>query len=472
MNETSTAAPSLVILLPGLVCGVALCFLAPARVFRNIVLPVVLLCPLYFNWKIKMLPPVDFGAAVIYPLGFAMLLRCMSRWRFSLVDLWVVLFAVSSCVADLTQGQTTNAGFELFGAIAGIVIPYMAGKLLIEQDNGREPFVARSVGLLSFAAILSAYEWHWKNNLFRLAFTPFFQDEIIPWHTQLRGGHGRISGPYAQGELAGMMFLIAVVLCVYLASPVGQAKRPIFERPTSHLWPQKQRSEMGHPRFWGTSGLWRTVAAGILLVSLYLTQSRGPELGVIVGLPIAWIGRTRHLLRNSVLVAVLLMLGGGVAYEALSSFAAAAALRAPTADEQETAAYRLVLLELYLPMAEHGGPWGAGPGFKTVGKYTSIDNEYLLVWLSRGYVGLASFLLIAGGTLYRLACAIVRKPLPIDRSLGFTLLGIFLGLLFTIATVFLGMQPLIFFFLIVGWAQALGVYPAGIQQPVFEQVYT
>jgi hypothetical protein len=184
------------------------------------------------------------------------------------------------------------------------------------------------------------------------------------------------------------------------------------------------------------------------------------------------IGRTRHLLRNSVLVAVLLLLGGGAAYEALSSFAAAAARRAPTSDEQETAAYRLVLLDLYLPMAEHGGPWGAGPGFNTVGKYTSIDNEYLLVWLTRGYIGLASFLLVAGGTLYHLGYAIVHNRQRIDRSLGFTLLGIFLGLLLTISTVFLAMQSLIFFFLIAGWAQALRVYPVGNRQPVFQKVYT
>jgi hypothetical protein len=123
-------------------------------------------------------------------------------------------------------------------------------------------------------------------------------------------------------------------------------------------------------------------------------------------------------------------------------------------------------------MAEHSGPFGLGPHFPVIGKYQSVDNEYLFVALTDGYIGLGSFLILCAGTVYNLVMAAAYNPQRLDRAFAFTLLGLFFGILVCIATVYLGLQPLIFFFMTVGWAQSLRVRPVPQPHAVFEQVYT
>jgi len=440
---------SIIILIPGFVCAFALFFRSPAWVFRCVVLPSILLLPLYYEWKVALLPPVDFSDAVMLPLGIAMAIRNMSRWRFSILDLFLILFALSQCTGDRILGQSTASVFELFDSLCKVVVPYMAGKLLIEQDNARSATLKQIVTLILAASLIGMYEFRGLDNPWRMAFGPFFKGEEIPWATQLRGGFGRISASFAQAEVAGMMIVYALLLAIFLGR--------------HYRWGERFRSMPGL-RLRKSS-----LVVTLLLLALYMTQSRGPELAFVCAIPIAFIGRRRRVLRTAVLVATFMLIGGSIAYESLVKYAAT---NAPTSEEQETAAYRAVLLESYLPMAEHSGPWGLGPHFPTIGKYKSVDNEYLFVALTDGYVGLGSFLILSAGTVYNLIMAAAYNPEKLDRAFSFTLLGLFMGILVCIATVYLGFQPLIFFFMTIGWAQAVRIRPAPQPHPVFQQVYT
>jgi hypothetical protein len=440
---------SIIILIPGILCTLALFFRSPAWVFRSVVLPSILLLPLYYEWKVALLPPVDFADAVLLPLGIAMLIRCMARWRFSVLDIFLILFALSQAAGDRMLGQSTGSIFELFDSFTMVVVPYMAGKLLIEQDDARSATLKQIVMLIFAASLIGMYEFFGLNNPWRIAFGPFFKGETIPWATQMRGGFGRVSASFAQAEVAGMMIVYAILLAIYLGK--------------NYHWGERFRSRAAiHLRK-------SSLVLMLLLLALYTTQSRGPELGLLFALPIAFIGRSRRVLRAAVLVVLLMIVCGGVAYEGLIKYAST---NAPTSEEQETAAYRAVLLEDYLPMAEHSGPWGLGPHFPTIGKYKSVDNEYLFVALTDGYIGLGSFLVLCGGTLYNLVMAAAYNPHKLDRAFAFTLLGLFLGTMVCIATVYLGFQPLIFFFMTIGWAQSVRVRDAPKAQVVFEQVYT
>jgi hypothetical protein len=440
---------SIIVLIPGILCAFALLFRSPAWVFRHIVLPSILLLPLYYQWKVKLLPPIDFAEAVLLPLGIGMAIRSMSRWRFSYLDLFLVLFAVSQAAGDRFLGQSTASIFELFDSICKVIVPYMAGKLLIEQDEARSATIKQIVMLIFAASLIAMYEFRGLNNLWRMAFGPFFKDDPIPWMTQLRGGNGRISGPFAQAEVAGMMIVYAILLSMFLGRHYHWGKR--FRRFPALRLPKS------------------TVVTALLFLALYMTQSRGPELECIIALPIALIGRSRRVLRTAAVVMLFMAVAGGIAYVSLIRYAAT---NAPTSEEQETAAYRAVLLEDYLPMARHSGPWGLGPNFPTIGKYKSVDNEYLFVALTDGYVGLGSFLILSGGTLINLIAAAAYNPQRLDRAFALTMLGLFFGTLVCIATVYLGFQPLIFFFLTVGWAQAVRVRKARQSHNVFAQVYT
>ena len=448
---------STIILIPAILSTLALFFWTPARVFRDVVLPSLLLLPLYYFWKVALLPPIDFADTAMLPLGIGMCLFSTRRWRFSIMDLWLILFVISSGAGDRLLGQNTPSVFELFDSVCRVLIPYMAGKLLIEEDGARAETIRRIVTLMAGALLIGAYECFGRNNPYRMVFKVFFPpSEPLDNVTQIRRGLGRVCGPYMQAELAGMMLIIGFMLLLYLSRYYEWGDR--FHR--FRAFPIRKAALVG----------------GTLFVGLLLTQSRGPELGLLFAAPIGLIGRSRRVLRTALIVSVLMVVGGAVAYEGVMGYAAT---HAPSSEEQQTAAYRAKLLENYLPMAEHSGAWGLGPRFPRLGEANSlygvqdsIDNEYLLLALTQGWVGLGTFLLLIGGTVYNLVAAAIANPEKRDRAFAFTLLGIFVGIVLTITTVYLGAQPQIFFFLLIGWSQAVRVRRAPQPHPVFAQVFT
>jgi hypothetical protein len=423
---------TIIVLMPALLCVITLCLWPDEKVFRNIVLPVVLLCPLIYLWKVALLPPIDFSDAVLLPLGVAMVLRSLRGWQFSLIDLWIALFVFSTFWADHTLGRSTTSIFELFDAVCTTLIPYMAGKLLIEGHDGRIPVVRRIVTLLVGISLVASIEFFAAVNPWERLFSQSFPHDLFDWTRQFRGGHARITGPFWQAELAGTMLMLGVILALWLARYAEGGQR--FR---SARWFPFRKS---------------TIFVATLVIGIFLTQSRGPELGLLFAVPIALIGRSRRVLRSTLLTMFFLALAGTTSYLAISNYAAS---RAPSSEEQQTAQYRAIMIKHYLPLAEHSGAWGFGPLFPTFSIYKSIDNEYLYVALVQGWVGLGTFLLASAGTLYHLVWGAIYHREKEDRAFAFTLLGAFLGFLVILATVFLGYQPHIFFFLIVGWAQAL-----------------
>jgi hypothetical protein len=394
------------------------------------------------------LPPIDVSQAVLVPLGLAILLTEWRHWRFSLIDLWVAVFIYSGYHADALNKLTTASTFEMFNGFTTVLVPYMAGKLLIERNGGRTTFVRRTVFCLFLASLIGAYEYKMGRNPFMMVFGPLFPGETFAWKTQIRWGFGRVSGPYGQSELAGMMIFTGLVLALYLGY--------------LNLWEPKFRQFEWLP---GTKSKW---ILGTLAFTLFMTQARGPWLGCLAAIPIALVGRSHRVLRRALITAVLLVIFGGAAYMALKVYTSGPA----TSVEQETASYRAQLLTNYMPIAIEGGPWGWGQLFPRVPGQESVDNEYLFVTLTQGWVGLACFCLIGLGTIYHLAMSTIFNPDKVDRMFAFSLLGILAGILITVYTVFLGNQPYELFFLLAGWAQAVRVYPEKHHSFAFAQVYT
>jgi hypothetical protein len=142
----------------------------------------------------------------------------------------------------------------------------------------------------------------------------------------------------------------------------------------------------------------------------------------------------------------------------------------PVTEQQQTAQYREQMIDNYIPIAEWGGAFGWGNSFPHVGGQESLDNEYLLVWLLQGYVGLTSLILIVvEGTASLVRAGIKARSIQ-DRHFVFTLLGALLGTAVCIYTVWLADQPYEIFFLIIGWSQALHSVDAGNQQQQNDRV--
>lgn len=445
---TTYESMPIIILIPALACIFALFRDSVQKAFLNVYLPVFMLFPIYYYWKVTSLPPIDFSEAILLPLGIAMLAREMPLWRFSLMDIWLAIFIFTSCYADSLSGRDVASTFELFSALCIALVPYMAGKLLLETPGTRVAAAKRIVFCLFIASILSVYEYRMGQNPFTLIMARFFPDESFPWKTQIRWGFGRVSGPYGQSELAGMMLFFGLVLTFWLAY--------------YKLWEPKFRHGERLPLKKST------IIAWTIGITLLMTQARGPWIGSIIAVPIALIGRTRRVVLASIVFGSLCIVGGTLSYIGFKHYTDAPA----TSAEQETAQYREHLLDNYIPVVVQGGPWGWGQDFPRAPGQGSIDNEYLFVGLTQGWVGLASFCLLALGGLWNLVAAAIQNPTRRDRYFAFSLLGIFIGLLVTIFTVFLGNQPYELFFLLLGWSQAVRVRRVETPEVAFQQVYT
>ena len=438
----------IIVLIPALICILALFRDSVPKAFLNVYLPVFMLFPIYFYWKVAALPPITVSQAVLLPLGIAILARELPRWRFSSMDLWMAVFIFTSCFADSLAGLDTASTFDLFSNLTIALVPYMAGKLLIEQSGIRIPVLKRIVFLLFVASVIGAYEYRMGQNPFSLFWARFFPGESFAWKTQIRWGFGRVSGPYGQSELAGMILFFGLVLTLYLS--FYKLWEPKFSRAP---WLPGSKSK---------------ILAWTLGLTLLMTQARGPWLGALLAVPVALIGRSRRVLRSALIVLALGLVVAPAIYLGLKSYISAA----PTTAEQDSARYRSDMLDNYTPIAEQGGPWGWGQNFPRVQGFDSIDNEYLFVALTQGWVGLAAFCLLGAQTLFNLTNAAFFSRKDRDRSFAWSMLGIFAGLLLTLFTVYLGNQPFELFFLLVGWSEALRTRRAPQPHAVFQQVYT
>ena len=439
---------SIIILIPALICIIGLFRWSLTQTFLNVYIPIFALIPIYYFWKVAALPPIGFSQAALLPIGVAIVLKEMPSWKLTTMDFALALFIFTTYYSDSVANLHVASIFDLFNSVTVALIPYMIGKVLIEQHDARIQTLKRIVFLLFVCCVISAYEYRMGQNPFALIWARFFPGETFAWKTQIRWGFGRVSGPYGQSELAGMILFFGIVLALYLGY--------------YHLWEPKFARFRQHP--FSKS----TVIIATLSLTLLMTQARGPWLGCLVAVPIAYIGRAKRTLRAAVIVTLLVAVGGSLAYVGLKAYVNAA----PTSDEQETAQYRQQLIDNYLPIAEQGGPWGWGQDFPRAPGQGSIDNEYLLVALTQGWVGLLALGLIAVETVARMMMAAILAPTQEDKYFAFSMLGIYLGMLLTIFTVFLGNQPFELFFLLAGWSQALPLRTKETRQLTFEHVYT
>jgi O-antigen ligase len=280
--------------------------------------------------------------------------------------------------------------------------------------------------------------------------TPFFPEEAFAWKTQIRWGFGRVSGPFGQSELAGIVLFTGLIFALWLAQ--------------RHAWEPRFR----HLEWTRLSKPFAIVA--MIILTLLMTQARGPWLGCLAAIPVLMIGRAKNVKRTALLVFAGISLFTAVAYSGLKNYVSAGA---PTTNEQQTAQYRQQLLDNYIPIAKAGGVWGWGEVFPQVPGQSSIDNEYLLIALTQGLAGLVAFGFLAVATVLRLGYIALYAPDRDDSTFAFALLGILIGLLGTISTVFLGNQTYELFFLLAGWAQAIPL-PVRARETAFQfdQVYT
>jgi hypothetical protein len=211
----------IVVLIPGVLCIFALLRGRTKAAFLGVFIPVLVLLPTDYFWRAPHLPPISFVEATLFPLGIGMLLLDTSGWKLTRTDFWMALFAFSNiypqfrdrCKGDLC---TTDWALNMFATVTTAVIPYMAGKLIIEQPGVRKETIRRLSWLLSIISVLSMPEFFIQVNLFRHFWLKFFPDEWQLLPTAARRGFGRLGGPYAGSEQAGIVLLVGLSFALWL----------------------------------------------------------------------------------------------------------------------------------------------------------------------------------------------------------------------------------------------------------------
>jgi hypothetical protein len=437
-----------IILLPAVLAVILLLRLRPSTVLLNFYLPVLLLFPLYFVWHQPGLPPIDAAQGVM--LAFLPILFLYpERYFVTISDLLITAFILMAALSVQLSPTDTgasfyvqdvriskNAIFVLVGLFLSIGMPYLMGKLMIEQEEVRWKVMRRICVLLAIVAFLSVYEYRMGSNPYRRYLGWMFPGQGEEWHEQIRWGYARISGPYAHAILAGMMFLTGLMFHRCLA---------VLKK-----WPETYKS-------FSMRYLSPAREVFILLVAgIWMAGSRGPWLGAIFSYPLIPISASKRLWRNLVLYALAVAFVYGVVFNVLDAYTAGGR-KAATNEQQEAAAYRRELIANYTPYVEKAPVMGWGTiDFPKVKGMESIDNEYLLLAVTQGFVGLGLFSLLCIRAVWRLTWLGLKTKDMEERVCSFTLLAILIGVMVSISTVFLGTQVQQIFFLVLGWTEALG----------------
>jgi hypothetical protein len=397
----------------------------------NLYLPFFLLFPDFYALRIPHLPDLDFPTAALMPIVAAIVIRRWKQWKFQRTDLWLAIFFGGAYYSETSHSGAANAGLLLFRGLAEGVMPYILGKMVIESDGIRERFARRYVHIVFFIAVLSIWEFRMGRDLFTWAGGTLFG--VAAWLSQPRAGFIRIAGPFTGAIMAGSMFSIALLFSLWLGV--------------------LDKSRGNEPRIFGIrrSVILSMGAAG----GLYMTLSRGPEIGTIFGYLLARIGNAKNMRRTAIITALVIVVAGSIGYFKAKAYTEGDIFSAKT-QEQENAIYRRILLESYKPVIEQGGLFGYGVVEKpVVAGQTSIDNAYLYFEITQGKLGLWVFMLIGFEAVLACYQATRRSVLRSDIFFCLSLGGGIAGLMLSLTSVYLGgpMYPL--FFLLLGWSQSL-----------------
>ncbi|MEM8712731.1 MAG: O-antigen ligase family protein, partial [Planctomycetota bacterium] len=302
--------------------------------------------------------------------------------------------------------RTLAANVGLLG-----LAPYGMGRLLGRSDRWLVGFIGALVIVGAVIGWASVYEARMGSNPFDFWRGRWPGD--VPWDGALyRAGIRRCAGPFAHPICAGFFFSMLIPLWAWLAD---------IELPSS----KSKRALLGMG----------------LLIGILTAVSRGPMLGAAVGAVVMRIGWSSWRVPIGAVMLLGGLMGAGLVADNVGKYLNVSRGDAQT-ESQETAAYRAEMLKNYLEVVREE-PWQGFGRYQVpvIKGQKSIDNQYLFLTLQFGLPRAVLFLLAilspAGALMYRLMRAPVDHP---KGRLGWALLGVLVGSVGTLTTVFAGTQ--------------------------------
>lgn len=425
----------LIVFLPAIIILIALVFKPPEKVFQNFYLPVLLLFPQNFTFHLNRIPDVSFAQTAIMPLFVFGFLSRIHRWKWSITDFILLVFFMEMIYSEYEEEGIGSTAQLITSLLTNMVFPYVLAKILIHPGGYTISF-AKTITLLMYTnVILSVYEQRFMVNPYIQIFQRFFPDQGYEWPSIDRYGLVRISGPFLQP----ILFAIGCIIAFFL-----------------NFWVWRNR-------YWGlhyrhipdlpiSKGL---LFASVLFFGLVFTFSRGPLLALFLGFLFVGIGISKYpwpsfVMRLSIFTIACLVISE------IYEFYAGVGTELATSDQAMTLSYRTALVDKYAEITwlKPWFGWGVN-SWPKVANTVSIDNQYLWLSLKHGFVGTFLYIVLILNVILRL----LKRGFTLhieytrERTLNFTFLGMYLTIVFSFATVYMGLQLEALFFLMTGWVE-------------------
>jgi len=252
--------------------------------------------------------------------------------------------------------------------------------------------------------------------------------QSVPWGGGMRrGGLKRASGPFGHPICAGYFFTMFVPLAIWLWK-------------SNYFVPKKH-------------GLW---VVGLCILGGITSISRAPIAGIFIGFVIIWYGWSKNKGIPTIILACSLTLASILVVPKIITYVNVTRATAETED-QRNAAYRKELLDNFDEVIAEKPLFGWGRfGVPVIKGLDSIDNEYLVIATASGYTALYAYLACIVWVLVRLTLFVITTdPTSQESRLAWCLIAGVISAAFTQFTVYAGTQTVQFFYILMGFSEAL-----------------
>ena len=424
---------TLIVLVPFIFALVIARLYSLEKAFLAVYIPVLLLLPSIFVINFPPVPAWSFSDFAILPIFFIALVVRFTKWKYSHLDLLVLGYVACSVYSEAINEGPGYARHLFEAQLTTVIAPYLLAKSLINPGGLTVPFTKRLVFLMFINVLLTVYELRLTANPYINFIHPFFPADWVGWPTSTRYGIARISGPFIQTILFGTGLGIVLLLNYWLI------KNRFWKSTFKYIPPLPIKKGM--------------VITLVLMLGLLVTFSRGPQLSTLVGAMFITLGFSKHRVLSLFFRFCLLAIGCFMVYSWFEYYAGVDRFIA-SSDMQATAAYRYELITNYVDIAMQKPVWGWGSQkWPKESGLLSIDNEYLFLTMQHGLVTLGFLLAIMAYVLIGLLIRGIKNPSGVaaDTSLCFTFFGIYLMMIMTFLTVYMGLQLEPLFFILTGW---------------------
>jgi hypothetical protein len=425
---------SVLFLIPGFI---SLFFVLKARVksaFLFVYLPSLLILANDYGLRLPHLPPLSVAEYALIPIGVVALSRLVKSRSFRLMDALVLLFWASLLTSEILREPVLNDGLLAAAeAFVAQLLAYVVGRQLIEPDL-RLRTARRIIISILFLGVIGVYEWRFGQSVYGIFGVRFLGISVGEYGEgiQLREGRGRLTASFGGGEFAGIVIGLAFALNAWLVF-VHKRKGVALPRWLAEL-------EKYH------------IPALLMVLYVWLTQSRGALISLAAAFIILQIPKFRKRKLATMVVAVLFILAALGVKQYFNHYLDVP--RSQMTEEQSSAAYRKAMNIVYQSTAERGGWFGWADAIPFVQGQRSIDNHFLLTHLRQGEFGYILLILIAAESMRTAIAGAWNLRAPEERVFACSMMAIFAIFWITYYTVFMGAQMPQITFLLLGWGQS------------------